>query len=396
LRLTISIETAVKAILKNGRRSFLTIIGIVVGIAAVITIVTVGRGYERYSVKQILDSDDSKNNRTTISFYPSDTSFNDSNLAYYNDHDLELVKNIEGVSAVQYEVEEPDKMYRDKEIIINNSSESKKIHLVSETGKKVLYGEKLKVSDIGNKSVTISDRLAFDLFTAIDSLDEVIGKTIEIANETFLIKGIFEAGVSDSTHIEMNKETYFYYYRSSDKKNIQITVPSQYNISDVSDQVVQQLSNQGSMKDLGKYNYSSSTALTEVLSSTLQTLTVIISFIGGISLFISGVGIMNMVYTSISERTKEIGIRRALGATEKAIQFQFLLEGLLLTLLGGVIGYLLGLFFAYIISWVMNFEFSFDLFVAGLAMGISILVGVIFSYIPSKNASQRDVVELVK
>ncbi|MBP1047240.1 ABC transporter permease [Enterococcus sp. BWM-S5] len=392
----ISIETAVKAIIKNGRRSFLTIIGIVVGIAAVITIVTVGRGYERYSVKQILDSDDSKNNTTVISFYPLDTSFNDSNLDYYSEQDLALISTIEGVSKIEYETENPDETYKNKEVVINNTSENKKILLINRDGRKVIHGEKLVTADLGNKIVVISSKLANELANDNYSVAEMVGQTIEIAGEVFVIKGIYEADVTESTHIEMNKGTYLNYYHTSEKRNVQITVPNQYSLSDVADKAVKLLTSRGSMKALGKYNYSSSTALTDVLSNTLQMLTIIISFIGGISLFISGVGVMNMVYTSISERTKEIGIRRALGATARAIQLQFLLEGLILTVFGGIIGYLFGIFFAYIISWMMQFEFSIDLFVAGLAMGISILVGIIFSYIPSRNASKRDVVDLVR
>lgn len=160
--------------------------------------------------------------------------------------------------------------------------------------------------------------------------------------------------------------------------------------------MVDVLSKQGSVKNLGSYNYSNSAALTDSISSTLQMLTLIVAFIAGISLFISGVGVMNMVYTSISERIKEIGIRRALGATRQAIQSQFLLEGLMLTLFGGIIGYTLGEFFAFVISRAMKFDFSFDPFVAFLAMGISVLVGLVFSYIPSKSASQKDIIELIK
>ena len=160
--------------------------------------------------------------------------------------------------------------------------------------------------------------------------------------------------------------------------------------------MVKKLKKQGSVKELGDYSFSNTAAMTNTISSTLQVLTLIVSFIAGISLFISGVGVMNMVYTSISERIKEIGIRRALGATEKAIQMQFLLEGLMLTLFGGIIGYLFGELFAFLISKLIKFDFEFDPFVAFLAISISVLVGLVFSYIPSKNASKKDVVELIK
>jgi len=397
LKLTISIETAIKAILKNRRRSFLTVIGIVVGIAAVITIMTVGRGYEKYSIKQLLNSDDIKNNRTSITFSPEDEdNFNKSSFSYFNEHDLDLIRSVPGVSAVNYQVESPDKIYRERSVSIDNGTQNEKIHLVNGSGIKVDNGKNLSKSDIGNKVVTISDNLAKKLFPNSKNDGAAVGKTIEIDNESFLIEGVFGFNVSDNIQIEMNKETYLSYYRGTDKKNIQITVPSKQNISSIALKVVDVLSKQGSVKNLGSYNYSNSAALTDSISSTLQMLTLIVAFIAGISLFISGVGVMNMVYTSISERIKEIGIRRALGATRQAIQSQFLLEGLMLTLFGGIIGYILGEFFAFVISRAMKFDFSFDPFVAFLAMGISVLVGLVFSYIPSKSASQKDIIELIK
>ena len=397
MKLTISIETAIKAILKNRRRSFLTVIGIVVGIAAVITIMTVGRGYEKYSIKQLLNSDDIKNNRTSITFSPEDEdNFNKSSFSYFNEHDLDLIRSVPGVSAVNYQVESPDKIYRERSVLIDNGTQNEKIHLVNGSGIKVDNGKNLSKSDIGNKVVTISDNLAKKLFPNSKNDGAAVGKTIEIDNESFLIEGVFGFNVSDNIQIEMNKETYLNYYRGTDKKNIQITVPSTQNISRIALKVVDVLSKQGSVKNLGSYNYSNSAALTDSISSTLQMLTLIVAFIAGISLFISGVGVMNMVYTSISERIKEIGIRRALGATRQAIQSQFLLEGLMLTLFGGIIGYILGEFFAFVISRAMKFDFSFDPFVAFLAMGISVLVGLVFSYIPSKSASQKDIIELIK
>ena len=397
MKLTISIETAIKAILKNRRRSFLTVIGIVVGIAAVITIMTVGRGYEKYSIKQLLNSDDIKNNRTSITFSPEDEdNFNKSSFSYFNEHDLDLIRSVPGVSAVNYQVESPDKIYRERSVLIDNGTQNEKIHLVNGSGIKVDNGKNLSKSDIGNKVVTISDNLAKKLFPNSKNDGTAVGKTIEIDNESFLIEGVFGFNVSDNIQIEMNKETYLSYYRGTDKKNIQITVPSKQNISSIALKVVDVLSKQGSVKNLGSYNYSNSAALTDSISSTLQMLTLIVAFIAGISLFISGVGVMNMVYTSISERIKEIGIRRALGATRQAIQSQFLLEGLMLTLFGGIIGYILGEFFAFVISRAMKFDFSFDPFVAFLAMGISVLVGLVFSYIPSKSASQKDIIELIK
>ncbi|BDR59103.1 ABC transporter permease [Xylocopilactobacillus apicola] len=392
MRLSISIETAIKAILKNKRRSFLTVIGIIVGIAAVITIVTVGRGYEKYSVKQLLDSDDIKNNQIAIKFSPEDSdNFAKSSFIYFNQYDLDLVRSVKGVSAVKYAVEKPDRVYRNQSV----GGQGKQIRLVTGAGETVQFGKNLSTADLGNKVVTVSERLAKEQFPNLKT-SEVVGKTLEISNESFLIQGVFPSDFTTMTQIEMNNATYNHFFPGANQKNIQIMVPSEENITTVAGDVVKKLSRYGSMKNLGKYDFSNNASMTDAISSNLRMLTWIVSLIAGISLFISGVGVMNMVYTSISERVKEIGIRRALGATGKEIQSQFLLEGLILTLFGGFVGYLFGELFAFMSSRVMKIDFTFDPFVAALAMGISMLVGVVFSYIPSKNAAQKNVVDLIK
>lgn len=96
-----------------------------------------------------------------------------------------------------------------------------------------------------------------------------------------------------------------------------------------------------------------------------------------------------MMYISVSERTKEIGIRRALGATRKSIMLQFLLEGLILTISGGIIGYLLGMVFAYGIGSLIKVHVSVDLFTIILAVGVSSVIGLVFSVMPASEARKR-------
>ena len=107
------------------------------------------------------------------------------------------------------------------------------------------------------------------------------------------------------------------------------------------------------MRQQGEYHVSNMAMMTDGISEVLSSITLFISAVAGISLFIAGVGVMNMMYISVSERTKEIGIRRALGATRGAIRLQFLLEGMTLTLVGSI-GYLLEMIVAYAIGNVMD------------------------------------------
>ncbi|MDZ4907422.1 ABC transporter permease, partial [Clostridium perfringens] len=100
----------------------------------------------------------------------------------------------------------------------------------------------------------------------------------------------------------------------------------------------------------GKCQITDTSGIVKLLGGVLNTITMFIASVAGISLFIAGIGLMNMMYTSVSERTREIGIKRALGARKKDIRREFLIEGIVITIMGGIIGYILGIILANIIS----------------------------------------------
>lgn len=398
MRLTILIETAVKSIRKNARRSILTMVGLIIGTAAVITIISVGRGYEKFQMKRLLPDSDGKTIQTTINFSPDSSNFESTNLSYFNSSDLDLIRKINGVVNVEYKQDEPEKIYRKKTISCKNYKQSTEIQLLTKEGKSTILGRNLDEADIvnHNKIVVISKEFSQELIDESEELSDLIGKTLNIENETFKIVGIYNGRPSDSFKLQIPMSTYEDYFGTYAYKDILVTISNEYSSKLIGEEIVELLEKKGSVRDLGEYSNASSAAMVDSLSSLFQSLTLLISFVGGISLFISGVGVMNMIYTSVSERTKEIGIRRSLGATEKAVQMQFLLEGLTITIIGGFIGYLIGLIIAKIISKVMNFNFIPDLYTAGVAIIISVSVGVIFSYLPSKSATEKDIVELVK
>lgn len=395
MKTLVLLETALKAIKKNTRRSLLTMLGLIIGTAAVITIVSVGRGYEKYQMNQLLSGSNGDTIQTTISFSPTDSSFNDTNLSYFNVNDMDLISQINGVRNVEYEEEDPEEMFRKKQVIFQEYQQSVKMKLIGSEGNQVSYGRTISREDHVNRNKVVI--LSSDMAKEMDEdIEELIGRSLKIGSETFLIVGIYEANMSNTYSMQVPTASYEYYFGASESKNLTVTIDSKFSSRIVGKQIVELLTEQGSMRNLGAYSNSSGAAMVDSLSSLFQSLTLLISFVGAISLFISGVGVMNMIYTSVSERTKEIGIRRAMGATEQSIQIQFLFEGLTLTLIGGMIGYIIGLLIAKLISIVMNFDFIPDLFTAGLAIIISVLVGLIFSYFPSRSATEKDIVELVK
>ena len=133
-----------------------------------------------------------------------------------------------------------------------------------------------------------------------------------------------------------------------------------------------------------------------MLGSILNTITIFISLVAGISLFIAGIGIMNMSYTLVSERTLEIGIKRAIGAQKSDIKKEFLLEGILISVTGGLIGYILSIVIANIISTFMGMIITPNLFTASIAIIISALVGIFSSILPASKASNANTIDILK
>lgn len=400
MNLYVNMRSAWKAIKNNRKRSVLTMIGIIIGISSVITILAIGRGFEKDTVKNLTKSD-SKNVEIQLNFTPSDASLYDTNTKFFQDVDLSTVRNVEGVKKADYSKIDEEQIYKD--LSIRGNKKNKQIKLIDSEGKKVSIGRNLtnQDSELLNKVATIDSVTAKELF---NTPDRALGKGIEIEQELFRVVGVFPGEEQDNlfslsnTNVEIPKETYYYYFKA--KKNntssLTLTLEEGVELDKVTSKVIKQLKNKGSLRYLGEYEVLDTAMLTKGIGQILSTITYFITAVAGISLFIAGVGVMNMMYISVSERTKEIGIRRALGATRNSIRLQFLLEGLILTISGGIIGYSLGMIFAYGIGSLIKIHVSVDLFTILLAVGVSLFIGLVFSVMPASEAAKKDLIDILR
>ncbi|MFA5889042.1 MAG: ABC transporter permease [Candidatus Paceibacterota bacterium] len=131
-------------------------------------------------------------------------------------------------------------------------------------------------------------------------------------------------------------------------------------------------------------------------SSITSTLTYLLAAIGGISLLVGGIGIMNMMLTTVTERTREIGLRKAIGARKKDISIQFLAEAITLTVIGGIIGIALGWLISFVVNWTGLVTTSVSLSSVVLAFGVSAVVGIVFGYYPARRASMLNPIEALR
>lgn len=134
----------------------------------------------------------------------------------------------------------------------------------------------------------------------------------------------------------------------------------------------------------------------ESFQNVMGMMSLLLAGIAAISLIVGGIGIMNMMLVSITERTTEIGLRKALGATPKRIQLQFIIEAIFLSLLGGIIGLILGGVIAYIVTLFMGIQFFIAPSTVMLAVGFSASVGIIFGYMPARKASRLNPIDALR
>lgn len=398
MKLFVNWKTAFKAITKNGKRSFLTMIGIIIGIAAVITIMAVGQGFEKKTIDSLTNSEKGEVN-VTVNFTPEEGIY-DENRNFFSKSDLNLVKNIPGVKEAGFPKNESQETY--VSLPIRGKNQDLQLTFSLKNQKKPMMGRTITKADelVKNKVVTIDHQLAKDLY---GKETIALGRGLEIQGEVFQIVGIYKAEETlsmfslPSSNITMTKNVYNYYFPPVENSySLELTLKTGTKPNEVTEAALKALKENGSMKDKGEYSVFDMSFLTDGISQVMGGITAFISAIAGISLFIAGVGVMNMMYISVSERTKEIGIRRALGATQRAIMLQFLLEGISLTLVGGIIGYVLGMLLAYLVGGLLKIPITIDLFTVSLAVGISTLVGLIFSVFPARQAAKKDLIDILR
>ncbi|SJZ40769.1 ABC transporter permease [Garciella nitratireducens] len=398
MKIEVLFRTAFQSLRQNARRSLLTMFGIVIGIASVICIISIGKGFQKETISN-LTSSDSDQMSVVVTFLPNNPMLDVSRIQPFSRKNLLELTEIKGVDRVEEGSNQANIQFAD--VLVKNQNESQLVGLVKEQGQEVIAGQSLTIidNDAKKRVVVIREDTAKKLY---GSADKSIGKMIKVNGIPFYIKGIAKAldsysFTSTGNDIEIPEATYQqYFHQQQNATELTVFLENGVSPKEISDELTHYLQENGATKNLGSYTVIDMSQIMEAIGKVIDGLTYFISAIAGISLFIAGVGVMNMMYISVSERTKEIGIRRSLGATEASIQCQFLLEGLMITTIGGIIGYLFGIGLAYLIAKFLPFDISIDLFTILLAIGVSMFIGIVFSVMPARTAAKKDVVEILR
>lgn len=384
------IAISFKSILKNKRRNIFTMIGIIIGIAAVITIMSLGNGFKKTAADEFSDSGAGQNS-AIISFMTSSGEGAKDNP--FNQQDIDVAKQVEGVSDAKVK-ENEDQGYSAK---MTNSQKKGDISIMK---KKSMdspeKGEGFSTEDneLRKKVVTVDDKIAKDVFN-----QDAIGKTLYIDGQGFEVVGIANDAMNPSA-VNMPADTFDQYMGNlnQDFPSLQLTVEDGANKKDVAKKVEDALNKKGSGVGDGNYTYNDTEKMMKGINKVLDMITYFVAAVAGISLFIAGIGVMNVMYISVTERTEEIAIRRAFGAKGRDIEIQFLVESVVLCLLGGIIGLILGIIIATLVDLVTPDMVKSSISIGSviLAVGVSTLIGIIFGWIPARAASKKELIDIIK
>lgn len=383
---------SIQAIMAHKMRSFLTMLGIIIGIASVVSVVALGRG----SQEKILENINAMGTNT-VSVYPG-YGYGDrrsSRIKTLTVGDAEVLKQQDYVDSVTPGVNASGTLTYD------NQSLSAQLYGVGDQyfdvrGIKLAFGRLFNEDDVTQNSqvVVIDDNTKNKLFA--DGTNP-LGKVILFNKRPLRIIGVTEPnnnGFSDSDSLQLFTPYTTLMNRISGSKYItSVTVKVKDNVNSQTAEkgIIELLKVRHGTEDFFTRN---SDTIKQTIESTTGTMTLLISSIALISLVVGGIGVMNIMLVSVTERVKEIGIRMAIGARQHNILEQFLIEAVLICLIGGLVGVL----FSFAISMLFNllatdFAMSFSTISIVMAVLCSSVIGVLFGFMPAKRASQLNPID---
>ena len=390
-------------------RVFITLIWIIIGITSSILVSSIGNGLK----KEVIDSVSRVNPNKTRIYFES----NDSNMinmeSFLNPFKLEdidelsFIDGVERISSSQDDFSIGSMYYGDA--YFNKKTTYLDIKEFKTEDKLVpVYGRNFSYDDTNRKVIIITLQNAIDLF---GKAENAIGKGITINNRIYEVIGIV-----DESSIKNDEESNMYYgdmnyitsYMPSNAFNnlmnqfsypqeiysLDLVVSKGYDINEVSENVINKLYELH--PDInGSYNIDDPTESTKELQSMISSINKFVTLITAISMFVGGVGVMNIMYVSVMERQREIGIRRAIGAKPLDILIQFLVEAIFITVLGGIIGIIIGFIVVNYASSYLPFEAIPNINSLLFASITTVITGTVFGIVPAIKASKLDPIKAI-
>lgn len=410
-----NINLAFQGVWSHKLRSFLTMLGIIIGIAAIITIVSTIKGTNEQIKQNLIGAG---NNVVNVMLMQDN-----------NQMDFSYSPVPSGVSMITPEMrDEIDKLDKVKEsslyysrswadgIYVGNSSFNGVIyggdsHFLSVIDYAVNYGRGFIDSDFTacRKVALLDANTARSLFQGLNP----IGGTVEIQGEPYTVVGVISPRSTSEPVINSLNDYYMYSgntsgtivipascwpisYRYDEPATVAVRATTTNDMTDAGNNVAKYLNENVISTDKCKYQAKDLLQQAADLQSLSETTNKQLIWIAAISLVVGGIGVMNIMLVSVTERTREIGLKIAIGAQQSRILWQFLTEAAVLTSLGGILGVACGIGLAYLLSSVMGTPVAISVGACGIAVAFSMVIGVVFGLMPAIKASKLNPIEALR
>lgn len=398
------IKIALKAISNNKMRGFLTMLGIIIGVASVITMLAIGQGSKKNIQSQI-----SEMGSNMIMIQPggdmrggvrqSASSMETLKLADYNNIRTET----RFLAAVSPTVNSSG------QVIYGANNRPTTVYGVNEAYldiRRYAVGEGAMFTEqdiqAAAKVCVVGKTVVDELFT---NGEDPVGKVIRFNKIPFRIIGVLTSKGYNSMGMDQD-DLILAPYTTIQKRVLAITHLQGLNASAIKEEYTEQaiaeiteiLRRNHKLRDTDEDDFTirSMEELSKMMTSTMDLLTVLLAAVAGISLLVGGIGIMNIMYVSVTERTREIGLRMSIGAKGRDVLAQFLIESILISVTGGLIGVICGVGMSYAVNILANFPISIQLWTIVLSFAVCTFTGVFFGWYPAQKAAQLDPIEAIR
>ena len=380
-----TLKMALKSIKANKIRAFLTMLGIIIGVSSVIVMVAIGQG----STKEVQDQIGSLGtNVLTVTVTDSDVTF--------KEEDAEQIQDVDGIEEIAPTVS--------GRVTVKNGKTNTQVSMIGTTSSYLDVRDlKLQsgrfIADLDHENHSKIAVLGSDTAQTLFGLGDPVGESVKVNGTSYKVVGVLESvgsslGTSGDSTIIVPLSTGQRLASTTNIGTTYVKVENEDMINFISSRIESTM--YSIVGDADSYSVSSPKDLMETASSVNETMTLMLGGSAAISLIVGGIGIMNIMLVSVSERTKEIGIRKAIGAKRENILLQFLIEAVVLSSFGGIIGVGIGVISAQIFTLATGTTIAYSIPVMLLSFVFSLLVGVVFGVFPANKASKLDPIQALR